>query len=95
MGLQSRLNPAALPVPEYNVALPIAATYPFTIGRKADLTGVPGYGMSSKPFLPVLPEVVRAVDEDLVIERLSGEVLFWCGKATSAGVSVVSRRHRG
>ena len=30
--------------------------------------------MSRKPFLPVLPEIVRAVHENLVIQRLGRKV---------------------
>lgn len=76
MRLQPRLNPPALPVPEYDVAFPIATADPLAIRRKPDLAGITGNGMSSKPFLPVLTEVIRAVDEDLIIERLGGEVFF-------------------
>jgi hypothetical protein len=32
--------------------------------------------MSSKSLLAVLPEVIRAINEDLIIKRLSGEIFF-------------------
>lgn len=76
MCLQPRLNPPALPVPEYDVALPIATADPLPVRRKPDLAGIAGDGVSSKPFLPVLPEVVRTVNEDLIVERLGGKVFF-------------------
>lgn len=76
MRLQPRLNPPALPVPEYDVALPIATADPLAVRRKPDLAGITGDGMTSKPFFPVLPEVVRTVNEDLIVERLGGKVFF-------------------
>jgi len=68
MRLESRLYSPGLPLPENHVAFPVTAANPFPIWRKADLTGVPGDGMASEPLIPCLTEIVRTVDEDLVVQ---------------------------
>ena len=65
--LQTRLDVSGLPIPEHNVARPITAADPFTIGREANLASIPSNLMIRKPLLPVLAEIIRAVDENLVV----------------------------
>lgn len=77
MCLEPRLYPPSLPLPENHVTLPIPAANPFPVGREADLAGVPGDGMAGEPFVPRLAEIIRAVDEDLVVQGLSGKI-FLC-----------------
>lgn len=77
--LEPRLYPSSLPLPENHVALPVTATNPLPVRREADLTGVPGDGVASEPLVPSLTEIVRAVDEDLVVQRLGSKV-FLCNK---------------
>ena len=74
---QTTLYPACLPIPEHDVTGAISAANPFPVRREANLTGVTGDRMPREALLPVLTEVVGAVDEDLVIERLRGKISFW------------------
>ena len=39
-----------------------------SIRRKPNLACIPRDRMSSEPFLPILTEIIRVVDEDLVIK---------------------------
>lgn len=64
---------AALPVPEDDVALPIAGREEPPIGGEPNGARVPGDRVPGKAFLAVLAEVVARVDEDLVVERLRGK----------------------
>ena len=73
---QPRLDAARLPLPEHDVALAVSAADPLAVWGEAHLAGVPGDGVSSEALIPRLPEVVRAVDQDLVVEALRGEVLL-------------------
>jgi hypothetical protein len=68
MCLEPRLYSPSLPLPENHVALPVTATNPLPVWRKADLAGVPGDGVASEPLIPRLTEIVRAVDKDLVVQ---------------------------
>lgn len=77
MSFQSRFYPACLPVPEDQVARAVTTTDPLSVGRESDLTCVSRNSMSCKTLLTVLSEVIRAIDEDLVVERLGGEVFLW------------------
>ena len=79
MCLEPRLYSPSLPLPENHVALPVTTTDPLPVWRKADLACVSGDGVASKPLISRLTEIVRAVDKDLVVERLSGKV-FLCNK---------------
>lgn len=79
MSLQSRLYPARLPIPENNISLSITATNPFAIRGKSYLTCVSCDGMTGETLFAVLTEVVGAVDEDLIVEGLSGEVAICNG----------------
>jgi hypothetical protein len=74
---QTRLYPASLPVPEYDVPSAVAATDPFSIRRKPDLASITGNRMPCKCLFPILSEIVRTVYQNLVVERLGGEVFFW------------------
>ena len=77
MCMEARLYPAGLPVPEDDVPGAVPAADPLAVWRKPYLTRVPRDGVPREPLLAVLPEVVCAVDEDLVVEGLGGEVFFW------------------
>lgn len=79
----ARLDAARLPLPEDDVALSVAAADPLAVGREADLAGVARDRVPREALVPRLPEVVRAVDEDLVVERLGRKVfLWWCVSAS-------------
>ena len=72
-------NPAGFPVPEYNVARPVAAADPLAVGRESHLACISRNRMPREALLAVLPEVVCRVDQDLVVQRLRGKV-FFCAK---------------
>ena len=72
--LESHLHPSHLPIPEYNIPSAIPATDPLPIWWEANLACVPCNGMSHKLFLLVLPEIVCAVHENLIIQRLGHKV---------------------
>lgn len=67
MCLEPRLYPPGLPLPEYYVALPVAAANPLSVWGEADLAGVPSDGVAGEPLIPCLTEVIRTVDQDLVV----------------------------
>jgi hypothetical protein len=77
MSLQSRFDSSRLPIPEYNVACSVATAYPLAVGGKPDLTSIACYRMARKPLFAILPEVVCAVNQNLIIKRLGGKVFFW------------------
>lgn len=77
MRLHPRLYSPRLPLPKDHVTLSVPAANPFPVWRESDLARVPGDRMPSKPLVPRLTEIVRAVDQDLVIQRLSRKV-FLC-----------------
>ena len=59
---------ARFPIPEHNVSFAISAANPFSIRREADLTGVPGNGVTSESLLSVLSKIIRAVNQNLVVQ---------------------------
>lgn len=73
---QTTLDPARLPIPEHDIPVRVTARDPFPVRRESDLTGVSCDGMTRKALLPVLAEVFGGVDDDLVVQRLSGEPFF-------------------
>lgn len=77
MTFQARFNLSCPPIPENNVPIAIAAAYPFPIRRETHLTSISSNGVARKAFLAILSEIVCAVDEDLVVQRLSGEVFIY------------------
>ena len=77
MGFETGLDPTRLPIPKYDITVPVAATDPTTVRREPDLAGVTRDAVSCESFLAVLAEVVGGVDEDLVVEGLCGEVFFY------------------
>jgi len=76
MCLESRLYSPRLPLPENYVPFPVTAADPLPVRREADLASVPGDGVASEPLVPCLTEVVRAVDQDLVIQGLCRKVFL-------------------
>ena len=68
MCLEPRLYSPSLPLPEDHVALSVTAADPLPVWRETDLAGVPGDGVTSKSFISRLAEIVRTVDEDLVVQ---------------------------
>jgi len=77
MCLESRLYSARFPLPENHVTLSIAAANPFPIWRKSDLTRISGDGVPGEPLVPRLTEIVRTVDEDLIIQGLGSKIFLW------------------
>lgn len=69
-----------LPVPEDEVALAVAGREEAPVGAEADFARVARDAVSLEELLPVLPERVRGVDEDGVVEGLAGEP-FLCVNA--------------
>jgi hypothetical protein len=82
--VQSFQDLSSLPVPEYHVTLSISARNEPSIWRETDRTGVTCDSMTCKSLLPVLLETVGRVDQNLIVERLSGKP-FFCKEET--GVS--------
>lgn len=80
MGMKSRLDAPSLPVPEDDIAIPVAAADPLAIGGEANLAGVSRHRVASETLVPCLAEVVRAVDKDLIVQRLCGKVFFCARK---------------
>jgi hypothetical protein len=68
MGLQTRLNATSLPVPENNVAFTVSTADPLSIGGKSNLTCITSDGVSSESLFAILPEVIRAVNQDLIVK---------------------------
>ena len=75
--LQPRLDAARLPVPKYDIAGCVATADPLAIRGETDFTCITCNLVIGKPFFTVLTEIVRAVDQDLIIKGLGGEV-FLC-----------------
>jgi hypothetical protein len=90
--LQTRLNITGLPIPEHDVPRPITAADPLAVGRESHLTCVPSDLMIREPFLAVLAEIVGAVNENLVVQRLCRKVFVCKVKAELAKVMKVSAR---
>lgn len=74
--LQPTLDFSILPIPENDIAISISRADPFSIRRESHLTCITGYSVTSKTFFAVLPEVVRGINEDLIVQRLSSEPFF-------------------
>ena len=80
MGPQAGLYAACLPLPKHNITLSIATADPLAVGRKSHLACVTRDRVSGEPLISCLPEVVRAVHQNLVIKRLRSKVFFYgCG----------------
>ncbi len=67
------------PLPENDIALPIATADPLSVWGEAYLSCIARDHMPSESFVSCLPEIVRAVHQDLIIKRLGSEVFFWRG----------------
>lgn len=76
VSLQPGLDAAGLPLPEDDVPLAIAAADPLAVGREAYLAGVARDGVPGETLVSRLSEVVRAVHQNLVVQRLRGKVLL-------------------
>ena len=76
MRAQARLDTTRLPLPEHHIALTIPAANPLAVRREANLTSIARDRMARESLVPRLAEVVGAVDQDLVVEALRGEVLL-------------------
>jgi hypothetical protein len=77
VALQLALDTTRFPIPEHHVPFGVTAAYPFSIWRKSDLTRITRNGMPSEALLAVLSEVVCVVEQDLIIQRLRSEDLFY------------------
>lgn len=78
--IQPLQNLAALPIPENNVALSVTGREESAVRGEPDGARVTGDGVACKALFAVLSEAVGRVDEDLVVEGLSGEP-FVCRRA--------------
>jgi len=67
MSFQPRFDFACLPIPKHNVPFTVTTTNPLAVGRKPNLACIASYRMSCEAFLTILPEIVGAVDKDLVV----------------------------
>lgn len=67
MRSQAGLYAACLPLPENHIALSISAANPLAIGRKSYLARITCDRVPGEPFISCLPEIVRAVHQDLII----------------------------
>lgn len=76
VAFEPRLNPTSFPFPEYHVAVTISRADQSTIGREPNLARIASNSMTRKSLLAVLAEVVCGVDENLIVEGLSGEPFF-------------------
>jgi hypothetical protein len=77
MTTQPALDMAIFPVPEYDVAFSISRTDPSPIRREADLTSISRDTVSGKALFAILSEVIRRINEDLIIERLCSKPFFY------------------
>ena len=77
MRAQTRLDTTRLPFPEYHVPFAVAAADPLAIRREPDLASITRNRVASEALVARLPEVVGAVDQDLIVEALRGKVLLW------------------
>jgi hypothetical protein len=68
MGLQTRLDATSLPIPEDNIAFTISTADPLSIGGKSNLTCITSDGVSSEPLFAILSEIIRAVNQDLIVQ---------------------------
>lgn len=73
---QTRLDTTSFPFPKYHVPFAVAAADPLAIRREPDLTSISSNRVASEALVPRLAEVVGAVDQDLIVEALRGEVLL-------------------
>ena len=89
MCLRAGLDTTSFPIPNDEVALSIATTYPFTVSRETNLACISGHGVTCKPLLPILAEVICAVYENLVIQWLRCKVFFY---SVRVGISWFSIR---
>lgn len=74
MSLQTGLDPTCLPVPKNDIPLAITAANPLAVRRESNLASVSGSRVTRETLFPVLPEVVCAIDQDLVVEGLRREI---------------------
>lgn len=74
---ETRLDPSGLPVPENNIPVSVSTTYPLSVRREAYLASVSCHRVAGESLLAVLPEIVRTVDKNLIVERLRGEVFVY------------------
>lgn len=91
MATQPALDVPIFPVPEYDVSLGISRTDPSPIRREANLTSVPCDTVSGKALFAILPEIIRRINEDLIIKRLRSKP-FFCLTSTNPQVSRALRR---
>jgi hypothetical protein len=93
VSLQPRLDSSSLPIPEHNVSFAISTAYPFTVRRKSNLARVTSDRVSSESLLAVLTEIVRTVDQNLIVKRLSGEIFFYKSSQISTRTRMRKREY--
>jgi len=76
VGFQPRLDSSRFPVPEHDVTAAVPTTDPPSIGRKPDLARKSSDRMARESFLAVLPEIVGAIYENLVVKGLRCKVFL-------------------
>lgn len=84
MGVQPLQDLASLPIPEDHVTLTVTARDEPTVRRETDRTGITGDGVPCETLFPILSETIGRVDEDLVVQRLTGEP-FFCTQSGCGG----------
>ena len=77
MGPQAGLYAACLPLPKHNITLSIATADPLAVGRKSHLACVTRDRVSGEPLISCLPEIICAVNQDLIVQGLGCKVLLW------------------
>lgn len=83
--LQSRLDFARLPLPEYKVSSTISTADPLAVRRKPYLASITSNRVACKPLVPRLPEVIGTVYKDLIVHRLSSKVFLCIGTLVNCG----------
>ena len=68
MTRKSRFYPPRFPVPKYHVPVRIPTADPLAVRREAHLAGIPCDRVPGKALLSILPIVVSAEDENLVVQ---------------------------
>ena len=77
MCLEARLDASRLPIPENNITFTVSAADPFPVRGEANLASVTCNGVTCEAFLTILPEVVSAVYQNLVVKGLCSEIFVY------------------
>lgn len=81
---ETRLDLSNLPLPEDHVALAVSPADSLSLGREVHLARVPCDRVAGETLVADLAEVVRAVNQDLVVHTLRSRILLCAGGRMSA-----------